>query len=372
MIPQKIRVFQSKTILRVFLMRIFFIFFVLFSLSPESFAIPLNVKRALTDADYLELIRPRFMALKELQIAGSHLRGNKTVKKNGEPGAPEELDASILIVNPDQDDHAMDNESLLGIIGSGFDMELMRDLLALCQKLDHRFEKVYINNFWPSLPIPGDLPDNLSRPQLALGKFNSEGEEAWRKFKNFLAICFYVYVARVEADPVAYGDAENFGLYSVFGKLLKPQGKFLFKSGSFPELNTIFHMGFLDFKSGTRPQKVKKSVIVGGRRGTYELDRDTEASEKDEKLRQRIELNLLRPLSSFYLKPSEYGVNADGKVDLSAEKNSRWMIRQQIRLLELSGFTHFSVGFGYLKSWGWLGEDTSYGYSMIIQAIHPE
>ena len=360
--------FQKEIISRAIFWSLFFLLF-----STSSFSEILNLDRALSDTSYRESIRARFQAIRTIEIAGSNLRGNKTVKKkNGKIIQPETLDPSIMIINPAFVDHDAENDEILGIHEDALNMEVFKKIFALCEEFEHhRFEKIYLNNFWWILPIPRGLPSKFQNYE----KWYNNGSKSSEWFNDvpLVQAAFYNYVEEIQNNPSGFGSTDQFGLYSIIQKLLKDDGDFLFKTGSVEIFPTFALLSIFDLENGFGRAKFQCTLEACEKRikGIECPDHDqhgmyTKAPD-DHNLIDTIETSVrTEPGKVIKLAKSPLKLGENGKLAPIQKTISRRMLFEQIRLLELSGFHSIDVGFGYLNSWGWV--ESEYAYSMIIGA----
>jgi hypothetical protein len=317
----------------------------------STFAIELEVNRFLniatqidkqtsiseSDSDYFQQVQTLFKNLKSLEIGGTHTYGNKTIIKQGQNQG--QLDPSILILNPSQKAHDLNDETVLSIIGSGWDVNLLDQLIQITQTLDHHFDKVYLNNLLYMLPIAEGLStEELSKPQ----QYFFSSEENPDDLAKQLELAFSTYY-----EGTRNGLFPN--LYQRYWKLLNLNGIFLYKSGSQTQLKSALDGAYIshNFRSSTtNPNELEN------------------AQEKLDQLFMKLHVNLNKIGDMVYLDAKDIQPSLDvPSVDLIRT------FRLQMAILEYSQLKVTRAGVGLFNGWGFHNhEELDQGYSMVIQA----
>ena len=337
-----------------------FFSFVVMAPFTDAKAVLLDLDRILGgDTEYIDSVRPLIKNLREIQIGGTHTYGNKTViKKDGVP--TDQLNPSILIINPDETAHNKEDPTVISIQGSGFDRAIVKKLSSVLGFFHHQVKRIYINNLGFILGIPDSLPNSISEAQ---------SESIGRGSLSFLILSdsrliqsFGQYLLYNDNDPRRYD------LYSYYFQLLELGGEFLFKSASIPDAGSVFNYSFLSPRNGLRI--LDEKWIHGSDR----VLRYAVASERihrgDKNLSDRM-VEKLGTLGSFFSFESiDYDADvAQGASALLASNDPHLNIRLQVYLLKLTGFTDVGVQIGRFKDWGFnQGGVNGETFSLVIRA----
>lgn len=271
----------------------------------------------------------------ELQIGGTHTYGNKTTIKSGDNRG--DLDPKILIINPDSKAHDMSNPNVISIMGSGFDLELLDQLFVLCDSVGHRFQKIYINNILPLLPIPDQQVQYLKHQN----DFIQTG--AVPANVPLLELNLYLYYQNLS-------DKNN--LYKRYVKLLHNKGLFIFKSAGLSRLGMVLSTGLYSLmKSDLDPLSIEKTFS-----GSVDEDYYRFNNEDAQNLFNNAR-NKLSKIGEYYY----YDFN-----DIFQKNELFSNIIVQMKLLKKAGFSVNSVAVARLKDWGY--EKSQSAYSIIINA----
>jgi hypothetical protein len=321
----------------------------------------LDLDRILVEDEYQAKVRPLFLAITEVQIGGSNTYGNKTIiktpPKTKAKKTQEKLDPSILIINPDANAHAQD-ESVLGIQASAFDLETLAKFLKVANHFKHRFKKIYINNLGYILPIPDKVQGAFSQGDQTI--FVDVSERQQKTFEEIegctvgdyrLEQSFFQYVLIRSLYP------DRHTLYPVLAELLEEGGIFLFKSFGVPDqvipgLDCLFIKGFTFQMESLDIEAFSRRIV----RLKVKEDKD---------LLARIRSGLKKTGDAVYLQPNEFKHMDPTKAPTTDD--SRGTIKAQVYILESGGFTDVEVGFGQFKDWR-NPQNKNDAYSMIIRA----
>lgn len=291
----------------------------------------LDLERANLDSTYRNQIARRFKAVRELQIGGTHITGNRTVIKiKGEP--TEELDPRILTINPKPEEHDFESPKILSILGDGFSFELLDQLQKLCELLDFKFTRIYINNVDVAIPIPAPF-DRIRT--VVYGPQKNRVVHISDPAKHFYSL--YRYVSEVTA-----GKTPN--LYSRYFDLLKQGGQLLFKNCEQTTPESTVQGFYTNIDSEMAPDLKEEWKTLYKK--TF-----AELNEKLLKIGDRVDLQNRYPQVQTI--PEMIGPH--------------YKIQMQTLLLQNAKFVNITVSAGKFRSWGYFpGVDAV--YSLIIGA----
>jgi hypothetical protein len=336
--------------------------------------ITLDLKRAMENATYREQIAPLAKNLKECQIGGTHTYGNITTIKEEGPNKGK-LNPAILIINPDIGAHDVNNTNVLSIVGSGFDRNLLKQLDSLCEKLQFQFDRVYINNVTSVLPVAEDAPDEISSVQRQ--QFSKEAGITQPDLTLGSGIDRAVmrYTAR-SIDERLKGVQGVYcpTLYDLYYALLKPGGRFVFKSAQSYDPVIVFASSFLTSSTFISPDSKEHCSI---RFDAVRFAKDREHPQKYIEFREVSDQNLFKKITDSLKKTGD-------RLELEASEytatkpfsmlESRSMIYTETNLLKNSQFTEPLVSFGQFENHGYrsfFDKPYPHAYALVIQATKP-
>ena len=319
---------------------------VLFFFAASSFSAVIPAERFQSDKFQLiwRTIGSLFSStIEELQIGGTHTYGNAAVIKEGKnKGLP---DPKIMIINPDPD--AFQNNTIttdyFAIRGSGFNMNLLERLHEFSDLIQFKFKRIYINNVVLTLPIPDELPPEehcfqslfLSRGGVI---FYRPSEEE-----------FYNYVNSIGQNGP--------NLYQAYNRLLKKDGKIIFKSAGLSSLSQVLASGVFDKElSGLTDNEI--NTVLSSRAPDF-----TFINQAAQSFFLQLRETLTEVGQIHYLSPDLWKNIPNER----PTKDFLYKLRMQIYLLEISGFTVTDVGIGLFNSYGFAKGNTT-AYSVVIKA----
>lgn len=337
--------------------------------------ITLDLKRALEDATYREQITPLVKNLRECQIGGTHTYGNNIAYKEAGPNKGK-LNPAILIINPDMNAHDANNLGVLSVVGSGFDRTLLKQLILFCEALSIQFDRLYLNNVTSVLPVAEDAPAEISDVQRQ--QFSKEAgiTQPGLTLGTGIDRAVMRYAAGVIKEQ-QQGIEGNFfpSLYNLYFSLLKPGGKFIFKSAQSYDPVIVFISSFLTSSTFTSPDMKQHCSIKFDEKGFFQ---DREHPQKyvefrdaaDQKLFREVGAALKKTGDRFELKLSDFT-----PIGAFSMLESRSMIYTEINLLRSCQFIEPVVCFGQFENHGYCSffdRPYPHAYALLIQAKKPE
>lgn len=310
-----------------------------------------------------------FKKTTELQIGGSHNYGNRTVLKGSN-----ELNPEILIVNPDPEAH-FHKTRIPSLIASGFDPVFLNKLSQVCQKFQHRFKKIYINNLGFILPILDQV-----KVQDLTGRKYFLSERQQETFKNHASAnindkldeYLYLYAAILfsEVHQQIYRSLDGKripNLYSFYFDLLEDEGTFLFKSASLRILSATLFKGVLSYAA---LDQAKLNLLLKEFDPTqHKFFPALPLLPEIEKWVQEIQTRIQVIGSKFFFKGDNVVMNFELQWDPWAT------LKISHYLLSKTGFNSVTTYVGKFRDWTNYPEepksDTDGAYSIVIQAKKP-